>query len=162
MKKLMIIAISLATALTSTPSFSGSLGRMEAPRGATESTQTGGLVMVGCNNGTNCPQINPRWGNGGGRHYRDSNRWEGRRHDRNWDNRRSYRDGYYRDRRHGNAGAVIGGLAAGALIGGLIASQPGVRSTGNSHVAYCSSKYRSYRAYDNTYQPNNGPRRQCR
>ncbi|MCB8828228.1 BA14K family protein, partial [Escherichia coli] len=26
---------------------------------------------------------------------------------------------------------------------------------------WCYNRYRSYRAYDNTYQPNNGPRRQC-
>jgi hypothetical protein len=30
------------------------------------------------------------------------------------------------------------------------------------HVAWCSARYRSYRAYDNTFQPYNGPRQQCR
>ncbi|OWV78388.1 hypothetical protein ATY77_28775 [Rhizobium sp. R634] len=29
------------------------------------------------------------------------------------------------------------------------------------HEAWCYSRYRSYRAYDNTFQPYNGPRRQC-
>ncbi|ARO30849.1 BA14K-like protein [Rhizobium sp. NXC14] len=32
---------------------------------------------------------------------------------------------------------------------------------GSSHVSWCYSRYRSYRAYDNTYQPYYGPRRQC-
>jgi hypothetical protein len=35
------------------------------------------------------------------------------------------------------------------------------RSGANSHVAWCYQRYRSYRAYDNTYQPFNGPRREC-
>ena len=35
------------------------------------------------------------------------------------------------------------------------------RSGTNSHVAWCYNRYRSYRAYDNTYQPFNGPRREC-
>jgi hypothetical protein len=30
-----------------------------------------------------------------------------------------------------------------------------------AHVAWCYETYRSYRAYDNTYQPYEGPRRQC-
>ncbi len=32
---------------------------------------------------------------------------------------------------------------------------------GNAHVRSCYARYRSYRASDNTYQPYNGPRRQC-
>ena len=67
-----------------------------------------------------------------------------------------YGRGYYND----NAGAIIGGLAAGAIIGGIIASQPRVYS-GGGHTSWCYSRYRSYRAYDNTFQPYNGPRRQC-
>lgn len=30
------------------------------------------------------------------------------------------------------------------------------------HVSWCYDRYRSYRAYDNTFQPYHGPRRQCR
>ena len=33
--------------------------------------------------------------------------------------------------------------------------------TGNAHERWCYSRYRSYRAWDNTFQPYNGPRRQC-
>lgn len=83
-----------------------------------------------------------------------------------------------------NFGWALGGLAAGAIIGGLIA-QPGYYGGyggyggyyapryyapryyrpsyygGNSHVSWCYARYRSYRAYDNTFQPYYGPRRQC-
>ena len=31
-----------------------------------------------------------------------------------------------------------------------------------AHVNWCYSRYRSYRAWDNTFQPYHGPRRQCR
>lgn len=34
-------------------------------------------------------------------------------------------------------------------------TQPG------GHVQWCYNRYRSYRSSDNTFQPNNGPRRQC-
>ena len=36
------------------------------------------------------------------------------------------------------------------------------RSADSAHVAYCYDRYRSYRESDNTFQPYNGPRRQCR
>jgi hypothetical protein len=36
------------------------------------------------------------------------------------------------------------------------------RSGMNAHIAWCYDRYRSYRAYDNTYQPKYGPRRECR
>jgi hypothetical protein len=102
-------------------------------------------------------------------------RWRDRR---GWDGRRSYRGDYYRDRRYrrdrgSNAGAIIGGLALGAIIGGALAqpryeqryaprySAPRRYVGGNSHVNWCYSRYRSYRAYDNTFQPYNGPRQQC-
>ena len=39
--------------------------------------------------------------------------------------------------------------------------QIGRFDTEGSHVEWCANRYRSYRAYDNTYQPYNGPRRLC-
>jgi hypothetical protein len=62
-------------------------------------------------------------------------------------------------------GLLFGGLGTGAIIGGMLAQpryyydQP--RYYGNSHAGWCYSRYRSYRAYDNTFQPYYGPRRQC-
>lgn len=32
---------------------------------------------------------------------------------------------------------------------------------GQSHVNWCYARYKSYRAWDNTFQPFNGPRQQC-
>jgi hypothetical protein len=155
MNKLMIAVVSLATALTSLPAMAAPAFVARPMGQMTSSAPDATVQTVGCNNMTNCPELNPRWGHGSGRYDRDHDR--DRRDYRS--DRRDHRD---RDRRHhSNAGAVIGGLAAGAVIGGIIASQ-GNRSAGTSHQQYCASKYRSYRAYDNTYQPLNGPRQQCR
>lgn len=66
------------------------------------------------------------------------------------------RPGY---RQHNGIWFPLGAFAAGAIIGGAIADRP-VRY-GGSHVEWCQNRYRSYRAYDNSYQPNNGPRRAC-
>lgn len=51
------------------------------------------------------------------------------------------------------AGAIIGG----SVGGGSTVVVPG----GNAHVQWCYDRYRSYRASDNTFQPYDGPRRQC-
>ncbi len=98
-------------------------------------------------------------------HVRDSGRfrhksWKGGNHHSGgrW-NRGKHYGGYYGGYHHDNAGAIIGGLAAGAIIGGILSN--GARS-GGSHAQYCYSRYKSYRASDNTFQPYNGPRQQCR
>jgi len=82
-----------------------------------------------------------------------------------------YRYGGYYGRYYGpyyggydDFGAVVGGLAAGAIIGSVIAQPRYVAPRyygGNRHVSWCYARYRSYRAYDNTFQPYYGPRRQC-
>lgn len=166
MRRLAIIALSIATAFSGMPAWAGPAYTANPTQSAAQ-PQTAGdqaeLLQVGCNNFTKCPRYNQGWG----RNYRYSDRYS---YDRGWDRDRRYYgdryygDRYYRDRyyrRHDNTGAIIGGLAAGAIIGGIIASQPRV-SAGSSHAEYCYSRYRSYRAYDNTYQPTYGPRRQCR
>jgi hypothetical protein len=35
------------------------------------------------------------------------------------------------------------------------------RSGGSAHVQWCYNRYRSYRAWDNSFQPYNGPRQLC-
>lgn len=35
------------------------------------------------------------------------------------------------------------------------------RSMSRAHVEWCYNRYRSYRHWDNTFQPYHGPRRQC-
>lgn len=85
---------------------------------------------------------------------------------------------------------ALGGLAAGAVIGGLLAQPnyygPGyyepdyyygptyyrpryyaprayrqVYYGGSAHTRWCYARYRSYRAYDDTFQPYYGPRQPC-
>lgn len=100
---------------------------------------------------------------------RDRDRRDWRDRDRRDFRRLPPRSGYYnghrgyRDRRAGyrqynGYWYPLAAFAAGAIIGGAAQAQP---SYGNSNASYCASRYRSYRAYDNTYQPTNGPRRQC-
>ncbi len=107
----------------------------------------------------------------GRRIYRDRNfrNRDFRNRDRDY-RRPSYRQGYYnghrgyRDRRpgyrqHNGMWFPLAAFATGAIIGGAVSQ--GRPSYGSSHQQECASRYRSYRAYDNTYQPNYGPRRQC-
>ena len=104
------------------------------------------------------------------RRYREGD-WNGRRgYYRRGD--AYYFNGYrgYRYRRSGyreynGYWYPLAAFGAGAIIGGAIANPP-VRYAptvryGGGHVSWCANRYRSYRAYDNTYQPYDGPRRQC-
>jgi hypothetical protein len=72
---------------------------------------------------------------------------------------RYYRPGY---RRHNDFWFPAAAFITGAIIGSAL-SQPRVvyRGGGDAHVQWCYDRWRSYRAYDNTYQPYYGPRRQC-
>lgn len=90
----------------------------------------------------------------------DRRHWDGDRHGY-YNGHRGYR--YYRPgyRRHGDFWFPASAFIAGALITGAIANSPTRYSGGNAHVRWCYERYRSYRASDNTYQPYNGPRRQC-
>jgi hypothetical protein len=99
---------------------------------------------------------------------------DGWRRDKEWRRRGMHRrgDAYYynghrgyRERRrgyreHNGMWFPLAAFATGAIIGGAINNDRPVR-VGGSHVQWCQNRYRSYRAYDNTYQPNSGPRRQC-
>ena len=149
MRKIAVLFISAVTALTS---FAPAHAFPAAPM-RTQTTQSD-ILQVGDHRGPTIIRRNQR-GNGWDRDR--NNRWDRNHRD---DRRGSYRDDYRRHDRNNNAGAIIGGLAAGAIIGGALASQPRY-SNGNSHTQACYARYRSYRASDNTYQPNYGPRRQC-
>jgi hypothetical protein len=83
---------------------------------------------------------------------------------------RRHRDGYYnghrgyRERRsgyrqHNGYWFPLAAFATGAIIGGAVASQP--RASGGSHTQWCANRYRTYRAYDNTYVSSPGVRRSC-
>ncbi|BDA83268.1 hypothetical protein Sa4125_08100 [Aureimonas sp. SA4125] len=88
-----------------------------------------------------------------------------RRDQRRYDNRRDYYRGHrgYRSsrpgyRRHNGYWFPPAAFIAGAIIGGAASN----RGVSNAHIRSCQSRYRSYRVSDNTYQPYNGPRQQCR
>lgn len=83
---------------------------------------------------------------------------------------RRHRDGYYnghrgyRERRsgyryHNGYWFPLAAFATGAIIGGAISNQP--RASGGSHTQWCANRYRTYRAYDNTYVSSPGVRRTC-
>ncbi|MCJ8053118.1 BA14K family protein [Shinella curvata] len=102
----------------------------------------------------------------GDRHWRAD-----RHHRRHWRGDRGYRHGWHRGHRgyryarpgyrhHNGYWFPLAAFGAGAIIGGAIANDRGYVG-GSSHVNWCANRYRSYRAYDNTFQPYGGPRRQC-
>ncbi|MDQ0323643.1 hypothetical protein QO002_005850 [Pararhizobium capsulatum DSM 1112] len=111
----------------------------------------------------------------GRNYYRRSmgmNRWSGnnaRRYSQyHGGYRRYYPRHYYNNyNNYNNYGAPWGSFGTGVIVGGLLAhpgyynySEPGYYGDG-SHANWCHSRYRSYRAYDDTFQPYYGPRRLC-
>lgn len=79
-----------------------------------------------------------------------------------WNGHRGYREYRRGYRRHGDLWFPLAAFTAGALIGSAIINSENNRVyAGNAHVQWCYDHYRSYRASDNTFQPYNGPRRQC-
>lgn len=118
----------------------------------------------------------------GRRNWRHGRGWD-RGRDRGW--RRGYDRGrHYRRDRGRNFGGLALGLGVGVPLGAYLASRPSydygpygyddsyvVRRVaprpvyrsygGNRHVNWCYNRYRSYRAYDNSFQPYNGSRQLC-
>ena len=100
-----------------------------------------------------------------------NNNWDGSR--RNWDGprridrRAGWYNGYrgypykrYGYRYHDGFWFPAGAFITGAIVGGAIANSNSYYrgGGGSAHVEWCYDRYRSYRAYDNTFQPYNGPR----
>ena len=85
--------------------------------------------------------------------------------------RRYYGGGYYDD----GAAALLGlglGLGLGSMYNSTTTTVTTMTATtrraatiaqrlSSAHVQWCYNRYRSYRAWDNTFQPYNGPRQQC-
>lgn len=116
---------------------------------------------------------NPLWNNER-RAWRGDRNW--RRGDRDWRPRHYHsgpRYGWYnghRGYRHWRRGYreyngwwfPAGAFVAGAIIGSAVNSGPRhYRGESSAHVRWCYNRYRSYREWDNTFQPYNGPRQQC-
>lgn len=102
--------------------------------------------------------------------YRND-RWDRRdrwNRDRGFD-RRAYYNGHrgYRERRAGyryrnGFWYPLAAFGAGAIIGGAIAQdRPRARGYSPAHYRWCESRYRTYRASDNSYVPSAGVRASC-
>ncbi|PDS54977.1 lectin [Rhizobium anhuiense] len=81
---------------------------------------------------------------------------------RGWYNgQRGYRS-YHRGYRRHNDGYwyPLAAFGAGAFIGGALAG-PRTYAGSSRHVQWCSDRYQTYRASDNSYVPRVGVRAQC-
>ena len=110
--------------------------------------------------------VNVRHGGGHRSQY-----WKNRGNN-NWNHHGNWNGGH---RRHGHGGwdndwwwpglAGVGvGLGLSLLNPPVYYSQPVYRvapGANAAHVAWCERRYRSYRVWDNTFQPHYGARRQC-
>lgn len=144
MTKLLIVALASATALASySPA-------QAIPMAKAPDFQTSSMVPVRFDGGM-------RHWHGGGWH--GPHGWHGGHGLRGRFRGYGGYDGWYDD---DDGGAFIGGLAAATMLGLVLNSVSRPAYRGNSHVSYCYSRYRSYRASDNTFQPLHGPRQQCR
>jgi len=93
-------------------------------------------------------------------HHRPHYRPHHRPHNRPgyWHGHRGYRHARPGYRRYNDGWWYpMAAFTAGAIVGGAVSHPP----RGSAHVRWCASRYKTYRASDNTYQPTNGPRRQC-
>ncbi|PWL18999.1 BA14K family protein [Falsochrobactrum shanghaiense] len=139
----------------------------------------GATLMVGTMVPVSAAPIMPSaqiTGNNSIEHVRDDRRrrhgdrhWRGRHSGpRHWHGHRGYREYRRGYRRHSDGWWYpLAAFGAGAVLGGALASPPPpvyrapAHRSSNAHVQWCYDRYRSYRASDNTFQPYNGPRRQC-
>ena len=90
----------------------------------------------------------------------NNNRFERRGNSAYYNGHRGYKTPRRGYRQHNGYWFPGAAFITGAIIGGIITNQN--TQHGSSHVRWCHDHYRSYRASDNTFQPYNGPRKQCR
>lgn len=149
-KRTLIAALSLAMASTSIiPASAVSLTRTQAASSEIGITQ----------------QIQYRERQFENRRHIERRRGDWKRHDRRgWHNgHRGYREHRRGYRRHSDGWWYpLAAFGAGAVIGGAINNQgPAARVGSNRHYEWCASRYRTYRASDNTYVPSAGRRAVC-
>lgn len=100
---------------------------------------------------------NKGWRNRAGVRAHQNRGWRGHRGHRyhTWRGYRGY--SYYRPGYRYYSGFWYPAVAFGVVVAPRVV----VGGRQMSHVRWCQMRYRSYRASDNTYQPDDGPRRQC-
>lgn len=89
----------------------------------------------------------------GHRYHRDRDWRHSRRHRRHW-NRQWRNPRHYRPR----SGIYF---HFGTPAPRYVPAPRRAYGLSGSHVRWCHARYRSYRTWDNTFQPYHGPRRQC-
>jgi len=183
-----LLALGLVAGVT-VPSVAGPI--LQPNLGVATNTAAPNVIPVrdgwaGGNNGNGGMQ-NWRWRHGGDFRRGGDFRWRGghRNFARNWDGGRWDGGGDWRWRHHHGrhfreSDAAILGLGLGLGLGGLAYDnyydpyqydyypryvQPRrvyrTERLSSAHVQWCYDRYRSYRAWDNSFQPNYGPRKQC-
>ncbi|OCO98897.1 MULTISPECIES: BA14K family protein [unclassified Ensifer] len=158
MKKIGIAVLAAITAL------SGITPANAVPAVAIERVQKSDVVQVQDWRDYRRP---PAWNNGGYRpRYRPGYRpgWNGGYRYGRYNGYRGYRYERYGYRRHNDGWWYpLAAFGTGVIIGGAIAAPPRRYETGVSarHADWCYARYRSYRAWDNSFQPYGGPRQQC-
>ena len=140
--------------------------QLQAPATANTITQKNDSSYGGGTSG----DMGWRWRNN--RHWRGDNGWHQNRHWRGDWQRPRWRNDDWRWRRHhrreyyglGGFGLGLGlGLAAPRYYDNYyVAPRRVYRGLSPAHVRWCSARYRTYRAWDNTYVPRVGYRAVCR
>ncbi|KSV89742.1 BA14K family protein [Sinorhizobium sp. GL28] len=166
MKKIAIVIMAAVTAL------SGITPANAVPAVAIERVQKSDVELVQHRewNGGHYRRRPPGWHGGyrprpgwdGG--YRPRPGWDGGYRYGHYNGYRGYRYERYGYRRHNDGWWYpLAAFGTGVIIGGAIAAPPRRADAGVNprHVDWCYARYRSYRAWDNSFQPYGGPRQQC-
>ncbi|ESY53238.1 MULTISPECIES: BA14K family protein [unclassified Mesorhizobium] len=155
-----LLATTLSISFAAAAAMPANAAQMFVPRSSATSSD---IVNVG-----DSRHDNWRWMRHGNRNSGNRDFRVGRQFSRNndggsyWNGHRGYREYHRGYRRHGDYWFPLAAFATGALITGAIVNSENNRVYGgDAHVQWCYDRYRSYRASDNTFQPNYGPRRQC-
>lgn len=137
-----VLALSLA-ASTAVPAFAAPPGPCAGPN---------------CAQGQGWNKNGPNWNNNGP-NWNNRGKFERRGNYAYFNNHRGFRDRHPGYRYYNGFWFPPAAFIFGTIVGSTIANSQG--SGYSAHVAWCEDHYRSYRQYDNTWQPYNGPRQVC-
>lgn len=155
-----VLSATIAASMSAFAFVPAQAAQVYVPQQSAKTSSQAELVQFNDRNGNRMRQD----GNWKRKNWKGNGKFERRGNNYYFNGYRGYdgpRRGY---REYNGAWFPLAAFAAGALITGAIINQQAPRynnSGGNAHVQWCYDRYRSYRAYDNTFQPYNGPRQQC-